>query len=317
MTLSITPSVVPTGGAIILDFTLDSEITPKSPMTLSRAISTDGTLSAFTQLYTGNALQLFIDVGDSLPKPLAPGTSYVYRVTDATGALEQTEPLLPTGSILIDPDGLTSLLIRLLQAGVSNMTLWPGIKLATVSNAMPITGFPTLPFVVVNLDLIQQENVPIGQNTEQPDGSNIWTVASYAKRIWRVSVLSTTAAERDFYRDGLIAIFQSLLGSVFSALGSNMSHRFQAASGQTSDEYQGKSPGFYFADVMMEVLGVFNTTIQTSFGLIETITTAVTLPDAQVDRTIVPPHSRTVLVDGNGNIIVDGSGNVIFDGGSV
>jgi hypothetical protein len=317
MTLTITPSVVPTGGAIILDFMLDSRLSAESPMTLSRAVSTDGVLSAFTQLYTGNAVALFIDVGDGLPKPLGAGTAYVYEVTDASGSTVRTDPVLPTGAILIEPDGMTALLIRLLQAGVTNMTLLPGIAPANVSNAMPITGFPILPFVVVNLDLIQQENVPIGQNTEQPDGNNVWTVASYAKRIWRVSVLARTAAERDFYRDGLIAIFQSLLGSVFSALGSNMSHRFQAASGQTSDEYQGKSPGFYFADIMMEVLGVFNTSIETSFGLIETIITNAGLPDGQVDQTEVGAAARRYLVDSLGNPILDASSNVIFDGGSV
>lgn len=293
MTISAVPYVVPTGGAIVLDFNLDGVVTVGSPMTISRATSTDGVLSGFTTLYSGDAASPFIDVGDALPQPLTAGTAYVYEITDPTGTV-QTAPLQPGGALVIEDDGVTRLLIRLLQAGITNLTLparlqSPGVLnqgRPIVSNAMPITGFPPLPFIVVNQDLVQQENVPIGQNVVQPNADNLWTQSSYAKKIWRVSVLTRTPDERDFYRDSLIAIFQSLLGSVFARIGANMSHRYQAASGQTSDEYQGKSPGFYFADVMLEVLGTFNFTIATSFGRIDAIETNAVLPDGQVDHAL-------------------------------
>lgn len=293
MTLSITPQIVPTGGAILFDFTALGTVSPGSPMTFSRATSVSGVVSAFVPLYTGDALALFIDAGDGLPQPLTATTAYVYRLQDPTGTV-LTAALVPGGEILVEPDVLTSLIIRLLQAGVTNLIIPDGVTRAVVSNAMPLTGFPPLPFVVVNLDLIQQENVPIGQNVVNPDGDNVWTQASYAKRIWRVSILARSADERNFYVEALTAIFQSMLGSIFAALGSNMSHRYQVASGQTADEYQGKSPGFFFADLMMEVLGVFNTSIQTSFGRIEAITTATGLPDGQIDHTQVGTPSAPV-----------------------
>lgn len=294
MTLSCTPSPIPTGGAILLDLTLPSgAMSAQSPMTLSRAATVSGVTSAFVPLYSGDALPLFIDAGDSLPQPLTAGTAYTYRLADPTGSVE-TAAILPASALVLETDDTTKLLVRLLQAGLTNITLPPGIQSAQapnqgrpqVSSAMPITGFPVLPYVVVNEDLVQQENVPIGQNVTQPDGNNLWTQASYARKIWRVSVLSRTSDERDFYRDALIAIFQSILGSVFQHIGANMSHRYQASSSQTADEYQGKSPGFYFADIMLEVLGTFNTGIRTFYGLIEAIQTNVVLPDGQVDQTL-------------------------------
>ena len=92
-------------------------------------------------------------------------------------------------------------------------------------------------------------------------------------------MLSTNPFERDCLLDAILAIFHASLLSVFSAIGGNISHDFQASSGQTVNEFEGKLPGFYYADIMLMFDGVFNTIITTNYGLIETIDFTGYTPD--------------------------------------
>ena len=290
----VTLSPIPTGGAVLLAFygAQAGRFAPPSgvtTMTLSRAASG----AAFAPIYTGAPLPFWCDAGDgplTSSTPLDPSTSYTWQAVDSGGTTE-IGPVVPAGSIVTTPDAFTQLLIRLLQAGLDNAPRPAGVTVqaAQVVTKMPSGGWPPTPFVVVNLDLLQQSETAVGQDVLAPDANNLWTLPGWAKRVWRVSVLSPDADERDFYRDTLLIVFRALKATLFSTVGQNIRHSFQAASGTSADEWVGLGPGFYWADVIMEVEGVFDVTIATGFGLIAAIDVDVVIPPPAVLTPPTPP----------------------------
>jgi hypothetical protein len=270
---------IPTGGGVTLS--MPSYLQPPSgtgTVTISRAVSGSAGLSAFTQLYSGAPLLTWIDAGDMLAGPLLSGAAYVWQVADNHGTT-QTAPTVPSSTLQTKPDALTQLMLRLLQAGVDGLSgsRPAGINGVLVSTAMPSGGLRSLPLMILNLDLIQQEQTQIGQDIDNPDGSNIWTIWVNAKRVWRVSVFGRNPTERDFYRDSVIAMWQVWHSSVFAPIGLNVSHRFQAASGTDVSESEGLSPGFYYADIMLELDGAFDVAVLDSFGPVGTFGAVVAL----------------------------------------
>lgn len=163
---------------------------------------------------------------------------------------------------------MNPLLIRLLQAALNNLALPPGIQPALVLIKMPTSGWPAMPFIHVNLELIQQSETAIGEGVENPTSANIWTLFNNARRSIRVIVTSPTAEERDFYRDTLLVVFRLLCASVFSAVGLNASHGFQAVSYPIAQPRDGQVPGFYGADLMLTLDGVFPTSVRTNYPVI-------------------------------------------------
>ncbi len=245
-------------------------------MTISRAVSG---VAGSTQLYSGGLLASWVDGGDGPSfsnAPLSSGTTYLWTVTDNNGST-QVGPATPASSITTVPDALTQMLIRLLQGGVNSLVLPSGVARTAVTTQMPQGGWQALPFIVVNLDLIQQSETQIGEDVVNPNPGNDWSLWVNAKRVWRVSVMSTDAEERDFYRDSLLSIFRVLKATVFSPIGYNVTHSFQAASYTTAKEWDGHTPGFYGADLMLEIDGVFNTAVLTSYSTISEITVGVTV----------------------------------------
>jgi hypothetical protein len=204
----------------------------------------------------------------------------------------QVGPLVPSGKVTTRPDALSQLLIRLLQGGVNNLVLPEGIKRTQVTTQMPQGGWQALPFVVVNLDLIQQTEVQIGEDVPNPDLKNNWTLWSNAKRIWRVSVFAQDAQERDFYRDSLLGIFRVLKATVFAPIGYDVSHSYQAASYTDAKEWEGHTPGFYGADLMLEIDGLFLTSVLYNYGIIEEIDVNIIVdPNLEIIEVPVPPRS--------------------------
>ena len=252
---------IPSGGAILLD--LPDYVVPPSGVTqmaISIATSGVGGLSAFTAVYSGALLPKYLDCGDAFPQPLNATTEYVYAVSDSRGTT-QTTPVIPAYNMTSLPDQLSQILIRLLQGAVSSMPLPAGIQVTRVTTQMPQNGWQAMPFIVVNLDLTQQSEVAIGEDYPQPTADNDWTLYANAKRIWRVSVFSLDAEERDFYRDSLLAVFRVAKATAFAPLGLDVRHSFQAASYTDAKEWEGHSPGFYGADLMLEIDGVFPTAV--------------------------------------------------------
>jgi hypothetical protein len=265
---------IPTGGAARLE--MEAYLMPPSGITsmvVSRAVSGMTGISAWTQIYSGSPCPTYVDAGDGTPSPLDPNCNYLWQVTDSTGTT-QVGPLAPVCQVITQPDYLTNLLIRLLQGGIDNLTFPPGFvppgggKPVQVTTEMPQQGWSAMPFIVVNLDLIQQTEVGIGEDSINVVPGSDWNLWSNAKRIWRVSVFSQDAQERDFYRDSILTIFRVLKATVFAHIGQDVSHSFQASSGTDAKEWEGHTPGFYYADIMLELDGVFDATVLTAYKTI-------------------------------------------------
>lgn len=303
MSLILSPYVIPSGGAVGLAFSTAASGT----IVLSRATSGVSGISAFDTLYSGAPLtdsgsgQFYLDIGDLLPGPLDISQLYVYRLTDVNGTL-QSAPISPVNSVLLEPDSLTPIFMRIMQGGVDSTTLPAGINSAQVLQAMPLNGMPPLPIIVCLPELVQQEYVPIGQNVINPvtdpnASQNIWTISEYAKRVYRVSIMSTSAIEREYYRDSIVAWWKIMLATVLQPMGYDLHHRYQAASYQVSDAQGGQQPGFYGCDVALEFIGSRNIATVSAYGLINTI--AVTGVISNLDGSGVTDLTLTIPPTGS------------------
>jgi hypothetical protein len=245
--------------------------------TLERAVSGQ----AFSTIYSGAPISFYIDIGDGLPSPLSSGSAYVYRYTDATGS-GLSSYITPSSVLVQQQEPLTQILIRLLQGAFANLTPPAGVRPVQVMQQMPLGGNIPMPFMVINLDLIQQSAVPIGQSvaplsalvTGGGTGSG-YTLTGFAKRTFRISVLSDNGIERDFYRDNLIGVLEAIYAPILQPLGLDVSHKWMASSGQIAKDIQGKAPGFYFADVLLDFEGTLNVVVTPVYGTIAQITTTV------------------------------------------
>lgn len=187
---------------------------------------------------------------------------------------------------------MTAVLIRLIQAALNCLVLPDGIQPAIVMTAMPISGWPALPFINVNLDLIQQHNTSLGEDIENPTGDNVWALFATANRTWRVTITSPDAEERDYYRDTLMAILRILDASVFTEIGLTNTHSLQAVSYPSAKERDGYIPGFYCADIMMDTDSNFTVLVQTDYPIILGISANPTY--SQPNFTVVLDPSSTV-----------------------
>lgn len=171
---------------------------------------------------------------------------------------------------------MTALLIRLLQCALANLTLPPGVQPVVVTTRMPANGWQAMPFITVLLHIIRQTEVEIGEDVPNPQPDNTWTLWVDAQRIWRITIMSPAAEERDFYRDTLLAVFRILAATVFSPLGYNVAHAFQAQSFTSAEEWDGHIPGFYGADLTFEINGIFPTTITTDYPVVKAVESNMT-----------------------------------------
>ena len=292
----ITVVPIPTGGAISL--AISGAVS--GAVLLERAVSGVGT---FTTIYSGVATQYYLDIGDGLPAPLDANLFYQYRYTDPGGSTT-TDFYQPVSLLAVEPEPISQVLIRLIQGTLNSTPLPPGVKNAQVTQAMPLGGAIPMPLVVVNLDLFQQANVPIGQSTNvfaailsAASGVPVsgYTTLGFAKRLFRVSVLATDAITRDFYRDLLVGFFEAIYASVLQPIGVDVTHRWQASSGQVAHDKTTNVPGFYFADVTFEFEGILNVVLNLTHPLIQTITTQTsgaqpgTINEIVIDETVTPP----------------------------
>lgn len=272
----ISAYVVPTGGAIGVQFDTNRTGT----IVLSRATSGVSGISSWMPLYSGAPLtetgtqQFYIDVGDLLPGPLVSGTTYLYRVIDTSGTV-MSSGYQAGPRLVLESDPLQLIITRLMQAGINNLTVPASGQKCQVLQAMPIVGFPSMPFVVINNDITQQGMQFLSEDVETPTTDNVWFMNEFVKRTWRVSVMSKSALERDYYRDALISFYKMSLAYVFSMIGQNITHDWQSSSYQVSDETGAQVPGFYGADLLLRMEGNFNLKVITSYGLITHITADV------------------------------------------
>ncbi len=259
---TVTAVVPPVGGAIFLS------IQALSPMTITRTPQSTGIP---VQIYNGVAVPYYIDQGEgySTNVEFLPNDTYTYTIADSSGSTS-TDPLVTTASITINPDQITSVIVKLIKAGINNLVLTqPGWIKPRVFHALPTSGTPQLPFIVVTFDLLQQNTVPIGQ-MNMPEYNNTVDISVLVDRRYTVTTYTTTVDEREFYRDALIAIFESSLFVPLQQLGQDITHSFQAVSLQEIDP----APGFYVSDMMWMMTGAYSITLTTNYGLIESLDTS-------------------------------------------
>lgn len=288
----ITPVAVPSGGAIAI--TVNGAL--NGAATLERAVSG----FSFTQIYSGAAIGYYLDIGDGLPAPLASGVPYQYRYTDIGGIV--TSPFITPGSLVVENfDPITQILIRLIQGALNSLTLPAGVKKAQITQAMPLGGQIPMPLVVVNMDIAQQGAVPIGQSTTALNSlytgigpASGYVITGFAKKTYRVSVLSTNAPERDFYRDSIVGTFEAIYSSVLQPLGIDVTHKWMVTSGQVANDRTGMAPGFYFAEVLLDFEGTFNVVTNVAYGPILGLTGTVS--GMVGDPPSTPPSIDTIQV---------------------
>jgi len=273
--LEIATSVLPTGGIIVLDLYAN-----QNPVTFQRSVSGSTvwqtlfegdftknlTVPGATDLY-----KLWIDDGSLMGAPLNATTEYVYQLTDATGTVA-TSGIAPNAALTVEQDNITSMMIRIMQAAFTNMVMPSGFMRPHVVHAMPLSmaGSPRLPIITVNLDYGPvMEEVPIGQGVDSLH-QNTYVLTAQVRRRYSITVLALSAEEREFYRDAIIGVFSTMAPLVFGKIWDDTRFMFQAYSSQkTNDEY---GPGFYFSQVMLDMVGSLNTTITTNYGGLDAIT---------------------------------------------
>lgn len=256
--------------------------------TLERAASG----MAFSTIASGTGIcpTFFVDLGEGLPAPLDPTQLYQYRYTDPSG--QTITPFISPSAILdVEADPFTQIMIRLIQAGLNSLTIPNGFTKPQVTHAMPLGGQIPLPLIVVNQDLMQQAEPPIGQSQplqilqNQPN----YIIEGMAKRIYRISVLSDNAVERSFFRDQVVGIFVAAYQPIFSQLGLDIEHRWQVSTGQVASDVTGKMPGFYFSEILLEFTGIFNVSISSSYGFIAQIDFKAMDQNNALTEVLIPP----------------------------
>jgi hypothetical protein len=277
---------VPTGGAIAINVSG----VPSGVSTLQRAASGIGATSGYSQIYSGPVLAFYVDVGDGTPGPLNPAWSFSYLYTDSLGS-GATPYIQPIATLLLQSDATTQILVRLIQGAMNSLVVPLGFPRPQVTQAMPMGGSLPMPLIVVNVDLLQMAEVPIGQSVTPIDPiSNQQIITQFAHRTYRVSLLTQNVEQRDFYKEALIGIFEALYQTVLQPLGLDTTHKWQATAGQIAYDPKAMAPGFFYAEVMLDFTGTLNTIISPEVGLIEHFLFTATLDQQGTTQVVhVPP----------------------------
>jgi hypothetical protein len=266
--------VLPTGGIVVLN--LASTALPSS-WNLTRYVVDGSTLTDPVQLWDGgsDAIPVYIDLGDGGTQnvPLSPLSLYSYEFSTSTGSVS-TETLCVSGTIVLEPDHMTKVMARAMQAGLAALSLPTQFtQRPSFSYAMPVSTPLRFPIVVMNLDLLQQQQIPIGQGIPAEIVNGLYNVPAQALRRYVLRVYTTNVDERDFYRDAIIGIFSSILVPLFQQIGQDVNHSYQAANGQiVGDQMQ---PGAFYAEIALQFSGLYNVGVSPYFPLIEHITSTV------------------------------------------
>ena len=268
---TMTVDLIPTGGAVSIKIVSDA-----TTVTLSRAVYDPGTstLSAFTTLKScaPSDIALFIDAGEMLQTPLDQTKQYVYKVVDDQSNLYQSDPVSVACTVTMENEYLSSLFIKLMKGGLRALSIPKNFLAPNVVSAMPLSGSVPLPIISINATVLHQDDIPIGQQvvfSKDADGAT-WYINGMATRVFTVGIQSMNVDERDFYRDAVICLFHAILNNPLSEIGEDISHRYYCESSQmTGKDSPQNQPGFYFSEILLEIQGKFDVTIQTNFGIVE------------------------------------------------
>jgi hypothetical protein len=271
---TVTTSVVPTGGTIVLNITLGSPTLDINTTSISISRYTGSLANTPVVVYDGPNLLIYFDDGEMLPNYLDFNTEYFYAVTDPTGTTT-TEAITPTPSVVVYSNYFDKLLFRLFSAGMNAIAVPAQYNAIRVLQALPLTmgsEATQFPFVVMNLDLEQQEHLQIGEDIDA-SFTNLNIIPMIIMKRYSINILSHNAQERDFYKDATIGVIMTMMQS-FTEIGQDFSYNWQASN--TQETAGNMSPGFYASVIMLEMTGQFNVSMDTSYGLIEIIAPVIT-----------------------------------------
>lgn len=265
---TIQGTVSPTGGVIVLDIELSAGLDYNlTPIVLER--QTGSLTSSATVLYSGINTPIYVDIGDELPNYLDYNTNYYYTITDPLGSAT-TPAIQPQSTLQVFSNYLDKTLLRLFSAGFNSLAVPQGYHHIRVLEAMPLSMASeavVFPFVVMNLDLEQQEFLAIGEGVNASE-TNINVLPLIVYRRYSLHILAQYYRERDFYKDAAISIFYNCL-PVLQAIGNDVSLDLQAAQSQASEGEI--SPGFYESTLMLDITGQFNVSVNTNYPIIASI----------------------------------------------
>jgi hypothetical protein len=275
---AITTEILPTGGIVALTLSSADQV---GPWILTRSI-VGSSLPAVT-VYNGPPLSPpqapafpmdWIDAGDGDVLPLSPTKSYTWTFTTQAGTVT-TAAVTPACMITVLPDDIADLILKMLQAGIESLRIPAGFaNKPKIMHAMPLTGQPSLPIISFNEDMLQQSFVGIGDSVNPDTVANSYSVSAVVSRRYSITIMATTVQERKFYRDSIISIFRTMCGPALNRLGTNITHKFQAADSQVTSRDQ--SPGFYYSTIMLDLDGMFNVEVTTDYGIDRIIDIGVT-----------------------------------------
>jgi hypothetical protein len=283
MATKISSNVSPTGGVVILNITYDPSISLATNQVAIYRYT--GSLSSSAALiYSGLAAPVVVDDGEGLPSYLDYNTSYFYQVIDPSG-ITTTAGITPAAQINILSNYLDKLFFRLFSAGINSVVVPVGFPQITVMQAMPLTwGSELLPFVVMNLDLEQQSAIQIGEGVNTST-TNTWIIPRIVFRRYSISILTQNPQHRDFYKDACVGVVYSTINTL-NQIAQDLTITYQLAQSQVTGDL--KDPSFYETQIMVDVEGVFNTVVTTSFGIIQSIAPMVS---GQVGNLSTTGHS--------------------------
>jgi len=260
MSLTLTAEAIPTGRAVFLDMGYDTPA--PSGIVLERRSTLNNT---WETIYSGDAAPWFIDAGENQSVPLDAAYTYSYRLSDSAATSSVTVSGISVNKavkIIEDPNEDT--LIRLMEGAVNSLTPPDGFGKIKFLHALPRTGFPELPIITVNMDLGQQHSTAIGNAaTPQLDPSVYVEVMQF--RRYSFYVLAANPSERTYYRQAIVAICYNL-ANTFLKTGGSMEFDVQYTQGQTDGDRQDEIPGFFYAQIMLDITFQYRTTLENASG---------------------------------------------------
>lgn len=284
----ILPTVASTGGIIALDITQSPGLNVvTTPIALYR---TNQLTSSSTLIYSGLMTPVYIDIGDGLPNYLDLVTPYSYTMIDPGGTYT-TSGIVPSGYLNIFSTYIDKLMLRMFTAGLATITVPQGFKKVRVLQAMPLSmgsEGTIFPFIVMNLDLQQQDFLQIGQAITDDASTNLDVQSLIMFRRYSINMCSLNAFERDYYKDVILSIFYGGIVPILNKIGEVTEIHAQAAQSQASSD--NLQPGFYVSTIMVELEGIFNYSVDNNFGLIEFI-------DPDITSTVEFISGSTIVVD--------------------
>ncbi|MHB1955005.1 MAG: hypothetical protein ACYCOU_14810 [Sulfobacillus sp.] len=254
------------GGGAVINYT-----TTATGGTLTLERSSDGGTSWIT-LFTkdlpmyGN-FSVFSDLGEGQIDPVSGfpiethldfTTTYLYRVTDASGAAV-SDSITPNQRITVDWDQMTYSITRILQSGIKALVLPENIRPAKVFQILP-TGqiMPDLPIITVNQQLLQMAETQIGLTNSTNPFTGVWEMPILTTRRFSIYVETLDTQSLNYYHDAIIGIFLSAQTDLMNSLALQQNIHIQFQSTQGGESGGRGNPNRYWAEIQLDMKGPWN-----------------------------------------------------------